>query len=131
MVAISATGLSVVSSRAVGKTVVVRLSCAVAACRGGVLLSSRERLRAGRVIALERHTTGVRHRIVVVGRAHYILTSGQTTSVSVSLNATGRALLKRFGKLPVTLTVTVVLGGKTTTIATNRLTITAPAKHAK
>jgi hypothetical protein len=46
------------------------------------------------------------HKTVVVGHASITLAPGQSRSVTVSLNGTGKALLGRRGKLLVKLTVT-------------------------
>ena len=48
---------------------------------------------------------------------------GRTVTVTVKLNATGRKLLARFGKLPVTLKITLLQNGRHLTIANTKLTV--------
>lgn len=134
------TVLTVVSSKVVSQSVVVQLGCAAApgtSCVGDETLTTRERLRAGKVIGGQARRKGIRLRTVVVGRAHFSLVANQTLSVAVPLDATGRRLLRRVGRLPVTLQVTLTAGGKTTTVVSKGLTITTrkqkkqhTAKHA-
>ena len=40
-------------------------------------------------------------RAVVTGRKHFTVSAGRSVRLSIPLNAKGKALLKRFGKLPV------------------------------
>jgi hypothetical protein len=99
--------LTVLSAKVVGQSVVIRLGCADATCTGEALLTAREKLRAGKLIAVAARHAKVKttYRRVTVGVAHLTLQAGQTLSVTAALNATGRKLLASFGKLPVTLTV--------------------------
>ena len=69
----------------------------------------------------------VTHKTVVVGRASVTLAPGQSRSVTVSLNGTGKALLSRRGKLLVKLTVTQ--GARV--LKTAKLTLHPPAKKHK
>jgi PKD domain len=123
--------LRLLSSKVVGREVLAQLSCTGAACTGEALLRTRERLRSGKPVAVQSRHAKVRttYRTVVVGASRFALAAGQTLELSVGLNSTGRKLLTRFKKLPVTLEVVA-----DTRIAVKHLTILSPkhsAKHKK
>jgi hypothetical protein len=60
----------------------------------------------------------------------YTVPSGQTRVITMSLNAKGRALVKRVRRLPVTVTVRAT--GATAPLATATATLrTAAKRHAK
>jgi len=108
----------------------VTLSCSggSGACTVQLLLTVSETLRGHTVVALS--ASGhprVTHKTVVVGRASVTLAPGQSRSVTVSLNGTGKALLSRRGKLLVKLTVTQ--GARV--LKTAKLTLHPPAKKHK
>ena len=93
-----------------------------------LLLTVSETYRGHTLVALS--ASGhprVTHKTVVVGRASVTLVPGQSRAVTVSLNATGRALLTRRGKLLVKLTVTQ--GARI--LRTAKLTLHPPAKKRK
>jgi hypothetical protein len=117
--------LRLLSSKVAGQDVLAQLGCTGAACAGEALLTTREKLRSGKLVAVQSRHAKARttYRTMVVGASHFMLAAGQTLDVSVKLNATGRKLLKRFKKLPVTLEVLAP-----TRIATKHLTI-FPPKH--
>jgi PKD domain len=121
--------LTMLSSKVVGQRVVVQLACAGAPCTGEAKLTTRERLRSGKLVAVQssRHT-GARttHRTVTVGASRFKLAAGQTLKVSVALNATGRKLLARFKKLPVRLAIAA-----NPSIPAKRFTISVPRHAAK
>jgi PKD domain len=126
--------LSVLASKVAGQSVLVRLGCAGGVCDGDAVLTAREKLSSGRPIAVVSHRKKARvsYRTVVVGSTPFTLSPGQTVNDSVTLDATGRKLLKRYGRLPVTLTVTLTVAGKTRTIATSKpLTIAPPKRRHK
>ena len=75
-------------------------------------------------------STEKNHKTVVVGTKTVTVAAGHKSAVTIELNATGLQLLKRSGKLLVTLTVQLVLGSKKTTAATRTLTIKPPPKRA-
>jgi hypothetical protein len=121
--------LTVLTSKVVGQTVVAVVGCAGSTCVGDETLTTREKLRAGKIIGVQAaKKPRIRFRTVVVGRKHFTLAANQRLSITAPLNATGRSLLKRFGRLPVTLKITLTVAGKTTTIVSRRLTI---VKHKK
>ncbi len=117
-----------------GKGVSATLACSAPSgqsCQTTETLTSTEKLAGKKVTAvaarLAKHKT--RRRAVTVGSATMAIPAGQTASSLVSLNSTGRGLLKRFHKLPVTLTVALTAEGHTTSVATKKLTIRAEHKR--
>lgn len=94
-----------------------------AACAGALLLSTVEKVKAGK------HKT--KTRTVTLGRGSVQLASGGATKVvSIGLNGTGRALLGRLGRLAVTIKLTPA-AGTAGSAASMHLTMHRPAKHKK
>jgi uncharacterized delta-60 repeat protein len=112
----TATSTTPVSTKALAKLTVakvttsahgvsVKLLCQQAACAGTVALSTLEHRLGTKVLAVtavaRRHTT----RRVSLGGARFSLAAGKTATLTLKLNATAKALLRRFGHLPARLTV--------------------------
>jgi hypothetical protein len=113
--------------------ITVKLSCPTggAACAKVSLKATvKEHLKRGKLTAItaagkpQKHTTT---KQVVVASGSATLAAGTTRTLTLKLNATGRALLARFGKLTVILTVGS--GGKT--IRTVTVTVHKAAKPKK
>jgi hypothetical protein len=64
-----------------------------------------------------------RPRSVSVASKRVKLPGGKRTTITIKPNATGRRLLRKLGKLRVTLTVTLIFHGRRTVVATRKLTI--------
>lgn len=123
--------LKLISAKVVAQDVVLQLACTGAACRGEAKLTTREKLISGRLVAVQSRHGKVRatYKPVTVGVSHFTLMPGQTLTVPVTLNATGRGLLVRFRKLPVSLTIAA-----SPAIPARHFTILPPkhsAKHRK
>jgi hypothetical protein len=131
---------SVARSRtsAAGVTVSLRLACTGvvgAACRDSVTLTVIEHLRGGRLVSVSavrpkhrRATT----RMVTVGGASRTLSSGQSSVVTVSLNAVGKRLLARFHRLTIKVQVTqIAANGRPIVVANQQLSLRTPAKSHK
>jgi parallel beta helix pectate lyase-like protein len=103
-------------------------TCGAGPCRGVASLRAIERRRGHRILALlSRHRTRVRKVSVLVGRRRFTVAAGARLRVKVPLNHTGKALLKRFHRLPVRLSISVTLpGGAKVTIGPRHLKIKAP-----
>jgi PKD domain len=69
-----------------------------------------------------------RKRIVRVASAALRLNPGQTKSVTLTLNGTGNAMLKRFATLPITITVTMTTARTTATVKAAHATLRPPTK---
>jgi hypothetical protein len=99
------------------------LNCTVAACTVAAVEKTTERIRkpSGKVVGvIAAHHRAV-SKTVVVGTAKLTLRAGETYALTVELDRTGRKLLARFKKLPVVLTVTLLVNGKQSTVSTRRL----------
>jgi hypothetical protein len=67
---------------------------------------------------------------VVVGSATVTLSAGETRTVRISLNKTGKRLIRKRHKLKVTLRITQTLAtGKATALLTKTLVFKAPRRH--
>jgi hypothetical protein len=77
------------------------------------------------ISTVERHKT--KRRTVIVGSKTKTIKAGHTATVTIVLNGTGKRLLAHFGKLPVTLTISLTQNGKRHTITHRKLTL-EPAK---
>ncbi len=108
-----------------------KLSCAPSAllpCRATETLTTTETTRGGRPVALSASIRRKR-RTVIVATKRVMIHPGRTVTVTVKLNATGRKLLARFGKLPVTLNITLLQNGRHLTIANTKLTVKPKKKR--
>jgi hypothetical protein len=104
----------------------VTISCAGAAtqsCNGNVVATTKETLRGSKVIAIAASVK--RHkRVVTVARASYKLIGGKSVTLKVKLNRKGKALLKRFGNVPVIVKINQLnAAGKRVTISRHKLKI--------
>ena len=102
-----------------------RLSCAPSAlvpCQATETLSTTETTHGGQPVGL-RASIRRKSRTVIVATKGVMIEPGRTVTVTVKLNAAGRKLLARFGKLPVTLTITLLQNGKHLAIANTKLTV--------
>jgi hypothetical protein len=79
-----------------------------------------ERRNKSKVVGL---LARIKKRTVTVASGAQSINAGKQLKVTLKLNATGRALLKRFHKLPVHLTVTVAAKPKARTVISKSLTV--------
>jgi hypothetical protein len=86
-------------------------------------LTTTETTQAGEPVAVSSARGKRKHRTVVVGTKQLTIRGGQTVTVTVNLNATGKKLLNHFHKLPVTLTVSLKQNGKQVPVAHGKVTI--------
>jgi hypothetical protein len=101
-----------------GNAASLTVACAGAstsACAETLTLSVVETLRSGKLIAVVA-ASKTKRKTVTIGQASVTLNGGQSKAVSVSLNATGRALLKREHTLHVKLVATQTSAGKTVAV---------------
>ena len=102
-----------------------KLICAPSAllpCQATETLTTTETTQGGRPVALSA-TARRKSRTVIVATKTVMIQPRRTVTVTVKLNATGRKLLARFGKLPVTLKITLLQNGRHLTIANTKLTV--------
>jgi hypothetical protein len=97
-------------------------------CKIHVTLTTVEKLRHGHLIGIAAAKT--HSKTVTVATLTITIPAGQTVKITLKLNATGRKLLKRFGKLPAHLSA--ILEGEAghhTVIAQNLTIKPVPKKH--
>ena len=107
-----------------GTTVSIRLGCHAtsgASCKVLAILTTTERLQGTKVIAL-RSRTKMTLKVVTLAKADVTIAAGAQKTVSLSLNATGRTLLKRFHTLPARLTTSLTNTPKPTVILSRAVT---------
>jgi hypothetical protein len=95
--------------RASAGAVTFVLGCSAPAghsCQTTDTLTSVETLKRGRPVKVSAGARA-RTRTVVVGSKRVSLPAGASRKITIALNGHGRSLLARFGKLPVTLTVSL------------------------
>jgi hypothetical protein len=101
-------------------------------CQLTETVTSTETLLGNKILAIAaRHKAKKVRKTIVLGSQTITLGAGQSQKLVVSLNGTGRSLLSRFGKLPVTLTIKLTQNGQSSTVATRHLTIKAVKKKKK
>jgi hypothetical protein len=115
-----------------GSSVAVRVACAGApgtSCLVTLRLTVAERLHGHRIV---RVTAASRHgaRVVTVGTTTVSLKAGETRTLRVALNRTGKRLLAQHGPLRATLRVTQALaGGHSATLANQVVAFKAAERH--
>jgi hypothetical protein len=104
--------------------------CGARACQDRITATVIEVVRRGKVVALGatgRLPRGETRRTVVIARMTFRLKAHSSRQLTLKLGATGQMLLSRFGKLPITITVSQQQGkGKAHVIATLRRTVVRP-----
>jgi hypothetical protein len=116
-----------VASALGGKGIRFSLACAAGLpCPVSAVASTTETLRGSKVASLAKR----RRRTVIVGNLTAKILAGRTEVLILKLNATGRRLQQRFGRLPVTLTITLTLpDGAHLSIERAHLTLALPRKR--
>jgi hypothetical protein len=99
-------------------------------CTGTISASTTEKLAAnGKTLVgvIAKSKPKPRSKTVVVGRTSFTIQAGQTETVKLGLDATGKRLLARLKRLPAKLVVTVpAIGGGQTTLVNNAITFKPP-----
>jgi hypothetical protein len=110
--------------------VTLTLACQGAAgesCEVQTTLSTIETRRDGRVVAVSADNAGSTR--LTVGTARTSIAAGHQLRIVVVLDAIGRRLLARFGKLPARLTASLLGSSGASRILSKSVTVTPPAKH--
>jgi hypothetical protein len=102
-----------------------------ASCDVESVLSTVEKTRHGKPVAVSARAHGkTRSKHVIVGSVGLVIPAGERVKIAIKLNALGRSLLARFGKLPVHLNVVLVSAGERSTIIAQNITVKPrKAKH--
>jgi hypothetical protein len=103
-----------------------KLSCAAggASCTVTLKVTAKERVTHGK----GKHRKTITKTVVVASKT-VTIAAGASTTVKLSLNHTGRALLAKVHTLTGKLTITQTVSGRTTTLSTN--TVVFKAKHTR
>jgi hypothetical protein len=96
-------------------------------CAGVALLLAN--FRAGVASADQNHVAP--HGATIIGRVTFLIPAGQHRMVTLVLNATGRKMLARAGRLTATLSISLRQHGRSKTVARRTLTLHAPTKRAR
>jgi hypothetical protein len=108
---------------------VVCKGAAGTSCEIESTLTTIEKLRHGRPVAVSaRRHPATRLEEVTVGSSTLTIPAGQKVTISIQLNATGKSLLSRFGRLPVHLSVVQLSSGHRSTVIAQNLTVTPHPK---
>jgi hypothetical protein len=107
--------------------------CSAGTCKGRATETTLEHIRGGKIQSLSaKRRTRTKKHTVTVGRLNFSLAAGAKKSFIVKLNKTGRKLEKRFKKMPVKLTVSLIgPDGKATVVKTSRVTLKPHKKRHK
>lgn len=103
-------------------------------CTVAGTLTTREQLRGSKPLAVSarhrRRRPRTRTKTVTVGAKTVTIPVGETVTITIALDGTGRRLLARFHKLPVRLSVVMVVGTARSTVISQSLTV-KPAQPKK
>ena len=107
-------------------TLAVRLRClglATQICRGDATITTFERLSAdGRTITGVAYSPSGRDKSATIAAKSWSARAGKTIKLIIRLNATGRTLLSKLGRIPSTLTITYRFNRYTLTGGTAKIT---------
>jgi hypothetical protein len=93
-------------------------------CEVESTLTTVERTRNGRPVAVSaRRHHRIRSTRVTVGSSKLTIPAGQRVTIAIQLNAAGKSLLARFGRLPVHLTAVLLTAGHRSTVIAQNLTV--------
>ena len=120
-----------VGNASAGKgTVSFTVSCegpAGTSCELESILTTVEKTKSGKPIAVsakKHHAKAkIKTKTLTVGSSKIAISVGQTIKITLNLNATGKSLLAKFGKLPIHLEATLTTNGAKSTVANEDLTI--------
>lgn len=122
-------------ARVKGKYVVFHVSCVAAAgtaCHGNAALSFKEKLRGKRIVGLSaRKRARLRTRTIRAGSKSFKVAAGKTATVKVPLSRSAQRLLKRYRRLTVRLSVTLRASGKSSKVASQKVTFKVKARKKK
>ncbi|MGZ4190688.1 MAG: hypothetical protein ACXVQ5_12720, partial [Actinomycetota bacterium] len=121
------------SEKSTSTGVDVSLGCTgTGTCSGRITLTTTETRTGNRVLAVASAKRPVRRKVTVtVGSANYRATAGKRATLHVKLNGTGKSLLARFHKLPLTVRVTQTIRKTTVRISSRKHTIVGPKPKPK
>jgi hypothetical protein len=81
-------------------------------CRGTVTLTTFEKLSPdGQTITKLFSAPSGKRKLVTIAAGAWSVRTGKTLTLVIGLNAAGRTLMTKFGKIPSTLTITPIYNG--------------------
>ncbi|MBV9805823.1 MAG: hypothetical protein JO286_01510 [Solirubrobacterales bacterium] len=93
-------------------------------CNGTVTLTTFEKLGPdGKTITKLFSAPSSKGRLVTIAAGAWSVSTGKTLILGVGLNATGKTLLRKFGKIPSTLTITPTYNGYALSAITRTITL--------
>ena len=96
------------------------------------VLTATQHMRSGKVVAVSSRTRSTTSKkVVTLAKKRLTIASGAHTTVTLSLNKTGRTLLARFDKLPARLTVRLTNTTKPTLIISKTVTFKPQARRGR
>jgi hypothetical protein len=112
--------------------VVFTIAChglAGTSCKVHATLTTVEKIRRGRLVGIAAKVK-TRSKTITIASVTVTIPAGKTAKITLKPNATGRRLLKRFGKLPARLTAVLEAEGVRTKVIAQNITIKpVPKKH--
>jgi hypothetical protein len=126
----AATASLVGKARAANGQVSFTVACkglAGTTCKVHATLTTAEKTRRGHLIGIAAKAK-IRSKTVTIASVTVTIAAGKRAKLTLKLNATGRKLLKRFGKLPARLTAMLEGEGGRTRLLAQSITI-KPKKH--
>jgi Glucodextranase, domain B len=95
-------------------------------CELQSLLSTVEKTRGGKLIAVSAKHAKTHTKQLTVGSAKSTIAAGHRATIVIALSNTGKRLLTKFKRLPVHLSVVLVSSGRRSTIIAQNLTLKPP-----
>ena len=121
--------------RVSGTSVIDRVICSgQASCAVTLKLTVKETIKHHKLVAVSashkpKPKSKVTHKLVVLGATSATIAAGQSRTLSVALNRTGRTLLKARHHLTATFTVAQVTSGNSRPLTTAKVRFTPTKKH--
>lgn len=118
-----------ISIKTSGAIASLKMSCSSSdgiGCSGTIIITSAETLKGSKVIAV----SASNRKAVRVAEGTFSIPAGQTATVKVKLNSTGKALLKKFHAMPSIMIANEAIAGNTSFLFLFRsVRFTEPKKH--
>jgi hypothetical protein len=122
--------LALLAAKSKGSKVVITVGCTGPAgtyCKLDASLSSREKLRGKRVVAVSAARRRAHWRSVTIAAARRSVRAGGRMTITLSADQTGRRLLARFRRFAVQLTLAELSGARPTVLRRQTLELRRPA----
>jgi hypothetical protein len=101
-------------------------------CKVTMKLTIKETRKGHKIVTISakhKRKPKVTHKVVVLGKTSATISAGHSKRLRISLNKTGRALLKTHHQLAATLTVAQITSGHSHQIATRKVRFKTVKRH--